>query len=148
MKNMILFAVVSLVTVSASATSLTCYGTNEAKNQILLSIEDTLQATRQEFKAVNISAVVYPFVGAEIALIPQALKGCQGALLAGSKGQILNADYSGDLYIECAGDGDAGFITLQKQKSDRYVGTFFAPNGKEQLNLSDEEEMPLTCIPQ
>ncbi|WP_413288472.1 hypothetical protein [Bdellovibrio sp. HCB337] len=146
MKKTLIILVVSLSSLSAQAAFLTCFGTNEAKNEIVLTIENAFQTTRQEFKSVDIYAQVYPFAGAEVYLIPQEVPGCQGALLAGSKGQVLQPTYSGDLYIECDGDGDAGYMTLKKKKNGQYAAVFHGPNGKPALNLNDEEEVKMVCV--
>jgi len=73
------------------------------------------------------------------------VEGCDNALLAGEKNGVLNKNYTGNLYIECAGDGDAGFMDLTKTGRKTYKGRFVAPNGKADLGLDDEEEVALTC---
>jgi hypothetical protein len=148
MNSTLLSFVFTLVTFGTAQAAVVCGGFNSKQKPVVLTIEETAQKTRDGFKLVNLK-VSSPFsISNPIDMgrpAPTALEGCQGALMAGSRNGVLNKNYSGDLYVECDADGDAGYMELEKTGRTTYKAKFMAPNGNLALSLSDEEELLLTC---
>lgn len=147
MKNTALLFFLTLTVVGTAKAQIVCGGWNNKHKPVVLKIEETGKMSNG-FKLVNVKkSTVFPIAN-PIDMgqpTPKMLEGCQNALLAGEKNGQLNKNYTGNLYVECDGDGDAGFMNLKKTGSNRYTGRFVAPNGKSALGLADEEEVTLTC---
>lgn len=144
--NIFVLCLISLIIRNAHA-AITCSGWNKQKIPIVLIVEETGKNVHG-FKLVDVKKLIFSSISNPIDKVKASAKvieGCQNALLAGSSFGQLNKNYNGHLYIECAGDGDAGFLELFKTGTYTYKGRFVAPNGKASLSLSDEEEVQLTC---
>jgi len=148
MKTSILSFCLTFTVIGTAQAAIVCGGLNTKNKPLVLRIEETGKTSAAGFKIVNVKKafVVSPSNPIDMGQPdPKMLEGCQEALLAGEKNRQLNKDYSGNLYVECAGDGDAGFMDLKKTGHNSYKGRFVAPNGKPALGLGDEEEVALTC---
>lgn len=148
MKINVLVFCLSFTIVGTAQASIVCGGWNKKNKPVVLKIEDTGKISSSGFKSVNVLKVAAASISNPTETgksVSQPLDGCQEALFAGQVNQQLTKKYTGDLYVECDGDGDAGFMELKRTGSGKYKGRFVAPNGNKALNLNDEEEISLTC---
>ena len=113
-----------------------CQGTSSKNQPVVLEVKTTGKKDQAGFVLVDVKWK------------NQKLAGCQGAILAGVQGNVMSTDLSGDLYLECDGDGDAGFMNLKAQGNGNYKALFMAPNGNSVMDLEDEEEVTLMCVTQ
>jgi hypothetical protein len=146
MKNFMALFVTTFAVLSSANATLVCSGWNQKHKPVVLRIEQAGENSKG-YKLVDVKKAGFK-VSDSIDMgqpQPKTLDGCEGALLAGEKNGQLIQELDGDLYIECAGDGDAGYIKLKKNGKKTYTGKFFAPNGKPALGLGDESEMDLNC---
>ena len=71
----------------------------------------------------------------------KAITGCEADAVSSTK---LTDDA---LYVECAGDGDAGFLSATRDDgADTYTGTVNFPNGG--IEGYDEAELAVSCAKQ
>jgi hypothetical protein len=148
MKSIALSFCLTFLVVGTAQAAIVCGGMNKKHKPVVLRIEETGKTSAGGFKLVNVKKSTVFSVSNPIDMgrpAPKLLEGCENALLAGEKNGQLNTNYAGNLYVECAGDGDAGFMDLKKTGRNAYKGRFVAPNGKTALGLADEEEVAFTC---
>lgn len=136
-----LIALATVLSFQFAQAQILCDGVTESKKRVLLKIKATGKKDYQGFQTATLERVVQ----SRYSHVDQVVEGCEEALIAGERNGQLITSLKGDLYIECDGDGDAGYMNLKKVSGAKYVGTVHAPNGKHELDMGDEEEMSVTC---
>lgn len=110
-------------------------GSKYNKKVFQFNIEYTNMTNRAGYKLVNIKNSRNGIV-----------KDCGNAFLAGVENGNLNFDYQGDLYIECANDGDSGYLELTKKSESQYTGKFITTTYSiPALGLEYEDVADISC---
>jgi hypothetical protein len=136
MKTILLITTLVFSQMSLAANIL-CSGKTDSGRSLNLRIQDLDKKDGRGFGVVNIQKRV----GRNYVTI----SGCEDALIAGEKNRILLKDLSGDLYAECAGDGDAGNISLIRVDDLTYEGELSAAEGMPDMGLDQDETVSLNC---
>jgi hypothetical protein len=50
------------------------------------------------------------------------------------------------VYVECAADGDAGFLDLRTDRAGRLSGKMTFPEGSPQFDVDMDAEIPVSCV--
>jgi|GEM_PF-5867554 len=94
--------------------------------------------------AYEISVTQFPFIGAEIQPKSQIIPGCEKTLVSFSQNGM-----SGEIYFECAADGDAGYGTIKVDfMTAKATATINFPEGQSTLftPFPDDTTFTLPCL--
>lgn len=94
--------------------------------------------------AYKLVVLQYPFYGAESLVIPQVISGCEAAALDISIDEVTGIFTAS---FECAGDGDAGYGTINIDPAGSVTGKLSFPEGQSGLwsPIVEDTEIALNC---
>lgn len=89
-------------------------------------------------QSVSIEYVKSAFLGSEEFQVVRPISGC-------AKGEISLAEIKRDsLYVECSGDGDAGYLSVKRNSKGVLTGNMTFPNSGPDGRL-DDVSLPVAC---
>lgn len=150
MQKFIILILFALANGAAAKTTIICSGWNGRKIPETIRIEETGKTVAPGYKLVDVKKVRLfpasnPIDRESGPTTPQLVEGCKEALMTGELYGRPTRNYTGNLSVECDGNGEAGSIELKKMSANTYKGKFFAPYGNHTMRLGYNGELELSC---